>query len=125
MGVAYRINADERIVYLTSTDGSSLDEWERVMLAALGDSSYEPGFHFLNDRRRQVGATSTALVRSAADFLKSHSDETGRFRWASVSSADADYGMQRMFSILVEGAGVEARAFRDYEGARRWLLGGD
>ena len=106
MAVNYRSDPDERIVYLTTTGESSLAEWREAMLAALSDSSYQPGFNFLSNRRLEKDVPDTQFARGAADFLKLHNEEMGAYRWAAVSNNAAVYGMQRMFSIFSEMNGV-------------------
>ena len=48
MAVNYRIDPEERIVYLTTSGESSLSEWTEVMLAVLADPSYQPGFNWFS-----------------------------------------------------------------------------
>jgi hypothetical protein len=124
MPVTYRIEPDERIVYLTTTGDSNFTEWEQSLRAALRDPSYAPGFDFLSDRRQETSVPDTEFARSTAKFFREHSGEMGRFRWAGVSSEEATYGMLRMFTIFAEMAGLKAHAFRDYDEARQWLRGG-
>ena len=121
MAVNYRIEPDERIVYLATTGESSLAEWREAMLAALSDSSYQLGFNFLSDRRLEKNMPDTQFASGAADFLKLHYEEVGSYRWAAVSNNAAVYGMQRMFSIFSEMNGVPARVFTEFEEARSWL----
>src|SRR3954469_12524133 len=99
MAVTYRIDPDERVVYLTTTGDSSFTEWEEKLLAVLSDPAYRPGFNFLSDRRPETDVPDPLFARSAADFLNEHLEEMGSFKWAAVSSNPAIYGMQRMFSI--------------------------
>jgi hypothetical protein len=122
MAVTYHINTDERVVYLTITGDTSFTEWRETMLEVLADPSYRPGFNFLSDRRQEADIPSTESAKGAAQFLKQHLAQMGRYRWAAVSSNSATYGMLRMFSIYSEMKGVQAEAFTDYEEARSWLL---
>ena len=121
MAVTYRINPDERVVYLTTSGDSSFREWEEKLLAVLSDPAYRPGFNFLSDRRLETDVPDPWFARSAADFLNQHLEEMGSFKWAAVSTNKAIYGMQRMFSIYSEMKGVEAQVFADYEEALGWV----
>lgn len=123
MAVNYRIDTEERIVYLTTTGESSFAEWRDTMLSALSDPEYQRGFGFLSDRRDETDVPDPEFVRAAAQFLMQHEDEMSGGRWAAVSNQPAVYGMQRMFTILSETTGVTTAAFTDFEQARRWLLG--
>jgi hypothetical protein len=40
---------------------------------------------------------------------------------AIVTDNDVVFGMARMYSLLVDGAGVRVEVFRDLEAARQWL----
>ena len=123
MAVTYHIEPDERIVYLTTTGNSSFAEWRDAMLSALSDPQYRRGMGFLSDRRGETDVPDPEFAREAAQFFMQHEGEMAGSRWAAVSNNTAVYGMQRMFSILSEATGVTAAAFRDFERARRWLLG--
>ncbi len=121
MAVTYRIDSDERIVYLTTTGESSFPEWRDAMLAVLSDPSYERGFNFLSDRTHETDVPDTEFARSASQFIKQHADEMRGCRWAAVSNNTAIFGMQRMFAIISEATGITVRAFKNYEEARAWL----
>ena len=57
------------------------------------------------------------LVRRAADMLR----VADLGPTAIVTTNDVVYGMARMYSILAEGVGANAEAFRDMDSATRWL----
>ena len=122
MAVTYRIDTEDRIVYLTTTGDSSFAEWRDAMLSALSDTEYRRGMGFLSDRRAETDVPDPEFVRAAAQFLMQHEDEMAGGRWAAVSNQPAVFGMQRMFTILSEATGVTTAAFTDFEEARRWLL---
>src|SRR2546422_15150 len=107
MAVTYRIDAEERIVYLTTTGESSFAEWRDAMLSVLSDPAYEKGFNFLSDRRAQADLPDTEFARDAAWFLRGHSGAMGDCRWAAVAGRDALYGMARMFSTFSEGTCIQ------------------
>jgi hypothetical protein len=95
------------------------------MESVLADTSYQPAFNFLTDRRRQASAPDVAFTRAAADFVWHHQQEMGNFRWASVAGEPATLGLMRMFGIFLEMKnvkGVETEAFVDYEEAKSWLM---
>jgi hypothetical protein len=123
MAVTYHIDPEERIVYLITAGESPSFEWRAAMLSVLADPDYRPGFNFLSDRRRQTNVPDAQYVRPAADFLAYHSAKMGSYRWASVSTDPATFGMLRMFEAFARTNGVRARAFTDYDQALRWLRG--
>ena len=124
MAVTYRIVPQERIVYLTVSGESSFGEWEGALRRVLADPAYVKGFDFLTDRREQRDVPEPEFPRQVLRFLVEHTPDMGRYRWAAVSPREATFQMLRMFSILAEETDIRVRAFRDYEEARRWLLGG-
>ena len=123
MPVTYRIDPDERIVYLTTDGNVPFIELEAVVLEALADPSYRRGFGFLSDNTRETDVPDPGYVRRCVDFIRRHEAEMGGCRWAMVSGQTALFGMQRMFSILAEAHGITVRVFREPEAGRRWLLG--
>ena len=124
MPIDYRIDPQERIVYLTVTGESSFPEWEGVMRRVLADPAYVKGFNFLTDRTGQSVMPGPEFTLKVLRLLVAHTSEMGRFRWAAVTPWPAPFGTQRLFSILAEEADIHVEAFTDYEEALRWLLSG-
>lgn len=125
MAITYSIEQQSRIVILTVTGDSSFPEWEDAMRRVLADPEYVRGFNFLTDRREQSNQPEPESPLWVLRFLVGHTPEMGRYRWAAVSNTEASYGAVRMFSILAEEVDIQIEAFKDYEKARRWLLGGE
>jgi hypothetical protein len=121
LAVTYRIEPEERIVYLTTVGESTFAEWRDTMLAILDDPAYQRGMGFLSDRRQQTGVPDPEFAREAALFLMQHSDEMEGCRWAAISEDAEVIGVQRIFTVLAEATGVTAQAFGNYEEARAWL----
>lgn len=122
MAITYRIDSDERIVYLTTEGDSNYTEWKTTMLSILSDPAFQSGIGFLSDRRSQTSQPESEFARSAAQFMMQHRDELEGCLWAAVSNDAVLFGMQRMFTVLAEATGIKAMAFMDYEEARAWLL---
>ncbi|MBV8856320.1 MAG: hypothetical protein JOZ02_05090 [Acidobacteria bacterium] len=123
MPVTHRIDPQDGVVYLTVTGDSPFEEWEGALRRVLADASYSKGFNFLTDRRGQTDVPGPEFPRRVLRFLVEHTREMGRYRWAAVSTREAAFQTLRMFSILAEEADIHVEPFRDYEEARRWLLG--
>jgi hypothetical protein len=123
LAVTYRIDAQERLVYLTITGASSFDEWEGALRCVLADPAYVKGFSFLTDRRGQSHMPGPDFTLNVLRFLAAHKPEMGRYRWAAVAPWQAPFQTQRMFSILAEEADIHVEAFNDFDEARDWLLG--
>jgi hypothetical protein len=124
MAVTDRIDPRERIVHITVAGESSFTEWEAALRRVLADPAYVRGFNFLTDRRGQTDVPGPEFPREVLRFLVAHVAEMGRYRWAAVSPREATFQTLRMFSILAEEVDIRVEALRDYDEARRWLLGG-
>ena len=123
MGVTYRIDAHERLVYLTITGASPFVEWEGALRRVLADPAYAKGFSFLTDRRGQTEMPLPDFTLKVLRFLAAHKPEMGRYRWAAVVPWPTSFHTRRMFSILAEEADIYVEAFNDFDEARDWLLG--
>jgi hypothetical protein len=124
MAICYRVDQQERVVYLTVTGESPFDEWERALRRVLADPAYSKGFDFLTDRRGQKNMPGPDFTLKVLRFLTAHKPEMGRYRWAAVTPWPVPFGTQRMFSILAEEADIHIGGFNDFGEARSWLLGG-
>jgi hypothetical protein len=120
--VTYRISPEERIVYLTVSDGATFVEFRDALRSVLADPDYRLGFNFLSDRSRTTNLPAAFEVREAVDFFKQHADRMGPHQWAMVSGTDTLYCMQSMFAMLSESWGSRAKVFMDADAAKRWLL---
>ncbi len=121
MEFTYRIDKANRIVYLEG-ETHSLEVWKETMLSIFADTNFEAGFNFFSDRRFAQQVRSPGFIRSALHFLKSHANEMGNCKWATVVSKAAAYGMGRMSQFLSEGLNIKIEVFTDIDEARQWLL---
>jgi hypothetical protein len=123
VAVTYRIDPDERIVYLDTTATPSYEEWRDAVLALLSDPAFETGFDFLSSRGPDAGPPDAEFTRLAAAFFREHQARIGRCRWASVVAGDATtYDTIRKLAVMSDGTDIQVMVFRDAEEARRWLL---
>ena len=124
MAVTYRIDTDERIVYLDTTATPSYEEWRDTMLALLSDPAFKTGFDFLSSRGPDAGPPSAEFAILAAAFYRQHQARFGHCRWASVVAGDATtYDTIRKLAVMSDGTDIQVMVFRDVEEARRWLTG--
>jgi len=84
---------------------------------------YRPDSSSLWDLRKATTQhISGAEVQSIASMVKKHWGTTGAPRSALVVSTDLDYGMARVYEILMAGdIAPQVRVFRDLEEAKAWL----
>jgi len=125
MPITYLIDADDRIVHLTTSGESNFQEWREAMLAALSDEAYSRGFNFLSDRSDETDVPDPEFTRAASQFIMQHRDEMDGAKWAAVSSNVALHGPQNLFASLSGATGLTVRVFGDRDGARRWLTQSD
>lgn len=121
MAITYRIDPQERVVYLTVTGDSPFAEWEETLRRVLADPAYVRGFDFLTDRREQHDVPGPEFPRQVLRFLMEHLPEMGHYRWAAVSPRETTFLTLKMFSVLAEEADIRVEVFRDYDEAQRWL----
>jgi hypothetical protein len=121
MDFAYRIDKAKRIVYLEGDD-PSFEVWQQTMLAVFADPEFVTGYNFLSDRRSATRARSSEYLKTALDFLKSHADEIGSCKWATVISTLMAFGMGRMTQTLSKDSSIRIELFKDINQAVYWLM---
>jgi hypothetical protein len=119
MRVRREIDPAQRVVTL----GVSGDLDDEGLLSLAAELRQDPGvdsdFAFLIDLREASGKTvTTEGVRALIAQPLVLSPESRR---AVVVPSDLGYGMARMYEMLREDRGGSARAFRDFDEARRWV----
>ena len=122
MPISYFVDREHRVVR-TEGDGK-LTEAEIVQVSReqFQDSEAEPGFDRLIDLRKvEILGVFTQSVRRWPEVLRSKGDAAVTSRVAIVASADAVFGMARMFEIAQGKSHFEVRVFRDMKPARDWL----
>jgi hypothetical protein len=123
LAVTYRIDPDERIVYLDTTATPTFEEWHDAMQALLSDPAFETDFDFLSSRGPDAGPPTSEFTQKAAAFYRDNQARFGRCRWASVVAGDATtYDTIRKLALMSDGTNIQVMVFRDAEEARRWLL---
>lgn len=121
----YKILPEERVVYLTVSEGAPFTAFGNALRSALADPAYRPGFNFLSDCSRMTSLPDPSQLRLAADFFMLLPPEGlgKRYRWAMVASNSALQGMQSAFGGVLEASwGAQTKVFMDAEEAQRWLL---
>ena len=123
MHVRREIDPAHRVVTL-DVSGEIDDEGLLSLAAELRkDPEVTPDFAFLIDLREASGLTVTSEgVRALIAQPLVLSPESRR---AVVVPSDLGYGMARMYEMLREDRGGSARAFRDFDEARRWVTSRD
>lgn len=120
---SYRIDADDRIVYVTWATANNYRDWTKGIKVAFADPAFETGFNVLSDRRAEAASAtpSTEDIKEFARFIIDHKDRFGSCKIATVVSNTSNYGMARMLSLLAEKTNIQWEVFTDYEEALDWL----
>lgn len=122
MPVIYTIDRRERVVYLTTVGDPFFEEWREALLKVFSDPAFEPGFHFISDRRRATAPNADFVEREVV-FIREHERELGRCRWASVVPDPATDEAARSVTTRAGMSEVEVGFFYDLAAARRWVFG--
>jgi hypothetical protein len=120
MNITYSIDKILHIVYLKYTGNPDFDEWANTMSAVFRDPDYEPGYHFIMDRRHVTTPPTTEYIESIVDFVGQHPLELGSCRTAAVVSETASYGMGRMSQGVMDDTDNTMK-FTDIKEAKKWL----
>ena len=126
----YRIDYKPSLVFLIyGTRQPTFDEWRAGMDALLDDPLFHSGMPIVSDRRRLVGAPTTAVIQMMAAYEYEHRERFGACRWAVVTGpeARAEFGMARMSQAMLEGgrSRITLRPFTDVDEAIEWATTGE
>lgn len=121
MAPQYSIDPVKGIVRVDYEGSAGFLEWHETFQAILADEDYEPGLHFLGDRRG-CEPPSTEAVRLMVSYLLRNASRFEGARWAVVGDQPAELGMTRMTQILSHGAPLTVEFFWNVDEAVAWLL---
>jgi hypothetical protein len=121
MPVQYRF--DSNIVVIETIGEYSVEEFRTTFLDSLNDSQRPTNSFLLIDLTQSVSIynRSSEEIKTMARFVASQQDRFNN-RIAMVGPNDLPYGMMRMGSAGSEARGIEAKVFRSFAEARKWLL---
>ena len=123
MDVRTKMDPEKDCRYHTVTGELTLVRLKNALSAVYA----RPGFRYDQSslwdlRKATTQHVSAAEVQSIAALVKKHWAGSEAARSALVVSTDLDYGMARMYEMLMEGEiGPRVKVFRDMEEAKAWL----
>jgi len=121
-----RIDRENHLVRVRLVGRITPEDLEQGFEARAREPGYEPGMDLLLDcTDATIEFGRTGVQRILRYFASRRAERGSGFRVALVGNSDLNFGMARMYetlSGLEAGYPEEARAFRDAEEARRWLL---
>ena len=118
MAITYRIDKTTKLIRARVFGEISFDEFRTTLLEMLEDPDFDPSFGRLWDVREARSILSGEEVRGIAEVVRKF---VGGRRSAVVARTDVGYGLARMYSALLEEAGIDVQAFRDMDEAMMWL----
>lgn len=123
MDVTTRVDQESNCRYHTIQGEITLVRLRNVLAGVYAHPDFRPDSSSLWDLREATTRhISASEVQSIAGMVKKHWGTRGNPRSALVVSTDLDYGMARMYELLMEGdIAPEVRVFRDLEEAEDWL----
>lgn len=98
----------------------------RTIVAAVGSLAHRPRMHRLWDiRNADLSTLDFGAVWGMAEAMASLPPVHPDARIAIVAASDVQFGMSRMYEVLIEGRSPGThRIFRDIEEAEAWLTEG-
>lgn len=118
MAITYRIDKTAKLIRARVFGEISFDDFRTTLREMLEDPDFDPSFGRLWDVREARTILSGEDVRGIAEVVRKF---VGGRRSAVVAQTDVAYGLARMYSALVEEAGIDTQAFRDMDEAMTWL----
>src|SRR5438045_1643409 len=120
MAVSYRIDPSGGRLTVALSGTVTGDDLETLSERLKHDAAYDPSLPVLVDATKMSsGALPTRTVVARASVPRPH-----RTRIAIAASADAVYGIARMYQMLAEDKGGEIGVFRSLAEAEAWLTAG-
>jgi len=100
-----------------------IDELTVQLREIYSSQEYDPDMDVVWDlREADFSAIKASEVKSFMEFVRKHWGVGGKSRAALVVSRDLDYGLSRMYEILMEGATTSTiTVFKNIDEAKQWI----
>jgi hypothetical protein len=122
MDISVEITGNTARVTLSGT--FAIDRWKDAYDQTLTHPDFRPGMNTLWDFRGAVDIhlLSTQDLHAVAAEVVERVDKRGAGRSALVMNRDVDFGMARMYEMMMDGmTALTVRVFRDMHEAESWL----
>jgi hypothetical protein len=121
MAISYQILKDKRLVIVTTSGETNLDETIQSLEQMFADPEYSMEYDLLWDDTERTAVFTYDDMRKVAQHFKHYRGDKHPKRAIVVSQAD-NYGMTRVFNTM---ASVSSQAqiglFQDRKEALKWL----
>jgi hypothetical protein len=126
MAIESVVEQDEGFVRVTNSGVGSATAFNEMTERLLGHPLIQPGARVLVDNRAiDYSHVTSEDVRERASELTSRADALAPFRIAVLVESVANFGTQRITSLIAGEAFPNARGFTDLDDAIAWLTGDD
>ena len=121
----FNLNYHDAIFEITTTGDAILQGYYDFTEAVLGHEEWKPGgLILLNHTKLNTGPLTIDDVQAIANIAGQYREQLGTAKVAIVVDRDLDYGMTRMWQVLVERHTTShdsAKIFRNRDEALAWL----
>ncbi len=124
MGIEFRIDTEEGIVYTTVKGDLDVDDIIAGLTEIISHEDFKPGMGGIFDLLASKWESDPEELRRIVRFIIENTDRIGLSRHAVVVGSDRAYGMSRMFEVFSAATTVDVRIFRDLNEAKRWMIEG-
>ena len=123
--VHFNLNYHDAIFEVTTSGDAILQGYYDFTTAVLEHEKWKPGgLMLLNHTELNTGPLTVDNVQAIADISKQYSEQLGKAKVALVVDRDLDYGMTRMWQVLVGSDTTShdsVKIFRNRDEAAAWL----
>jgi len=118
-----KIHLDPPYAEVVANGKATAADFEQITQELISHEDFFCGINFLHDYRDiQAGHLTLEEVRSIAVMVGSQSEVLGNGRWAILVNSDLNFGMGRMWQILVsDKVDLEIGIYREESKARNWV----
>ena len=104
---------------------ATVEDFKQITHELISHAQFVRGINFLHDYRDiYAGHLTLDEVKSIAVMVASNREVLGNGRWAILVNNDLNFGMGRMWEILVsDDVDLDIRVFRDESEALGWIKG--
>ncbi|MCK4549033.1 MAG: STAS/SEC14 domain-containing protein [Candidatus Krumholzibacteria bacterium] len=124
MGIEFRIDTEEGIVYTTVKGDLDVDDIIAGLTEIISHEDFEQGMGGIFDLLASKWESNPEELRKIVRFIIENTDRIGQSRHAVVVGSNRAYGMSRMFEVFSQETAVNVRIFRDLDEARKWMIEG-
>ena len=121
----FSLKYHDGIFEVTTSGDATVQGYKDFAKAVLEHEKWKPGgLALLNHTALNTGTLTINEVEEIVNISKQNSEHIGEAKLAILASRDLDYGMTRMWQILIEMRGTwhaTEKLFRDRDEAFEWL----